>query len=68
MTSGVTHYKMMRLPEIEIGFPNGKVCCEFCRFCRKDRGSGIDRYECVLTWDLVSLREIGQNCPLKEVE
>lgn len=67
--NGVTWYKKMKVKgPIYAGFPNGKVSCENCYFCRKDRSSGIERHVCMLTNDFVLLREIGANCPLEEVE
>lgn len=67
--NGVTYYKIMQA-NIAVGFPQGFVKCKYCRFCVKDRNSGMDdRFSCLLTYEYIyNLNCVGEGCPLTEVE
>jgi len=65
---GVTHYKTYHA-DLFNNFPNGIKACKYCRFCVKDRDSGLDhRYFCLASYEyLYDTNTTGLNCPLKEV-
>ena len=60
---GVKYYTFGTI-KMEIGFPEDKICCRWCRFCRDEKT--VDRHWCRLTNDIlynISLR--GDKCPIK---
>jgi hypothetical protein len=67
--NGVTYYSQYHVDILQ-GFPEGRKACKYCRFCIKDRNSGMDsRFTCLLTWEyLYNLSHTGQNCPLIKIK
>lgn len=62
--NGVSHYaKGTGL--ISVYFPDGKICCNYCLFCRYE--DAYRRYSCRATseWLLTPFATVGDNCPLK---
>ena len=46
-------------------FPEGRVCCRCCRFCRLDKGFGT--YACALTEEYLEKPDLdgrGRQCPV----
>ena len=60
---GVTYYTRGRA-EFNVFFPEDKVVCKWCRFCRHDNGE--ERHVCRLTNEI--LYEVnktrGRECPI----
>ena len=51
--------------DVEIGFPENKVQCNYCMFCKYEES--YKRYSCRLTyeWLLDPMHRIGCKCPIK---
>ena len=67
---GVRYYKMME-GRVVIHFPQGKMKCKYCPFCQKDRTSGLDRFECLIThniFDSTDINSMDKDCFLKEIK
>lgn len=64
LKSGVTHYET-RYAIVPIHFPDGKIVCSGCRFCRSDEA--LRRFRCLLTDDILyrPVTETGARCPVR---
>lgn len=62
---GVTSYATL-VAIVPIHFPDGKIVCSGCRFCRSDEA--LKRYRCLLTDDILyhPITEIGDHCPIPD--
>lgn len=50
---------------VKVGFPEGKVCCQWCRFCKAE--TAMNRYKCLLTERMVYdpfYMGLPDGCPL----
>lgn len=65
LKSGVTHYET-RYAIVPIHFPDGKIVCSGCRFCRSDEA--LRRFRCLLTDDILyrPVTETGERCPIRQ--
>lgn len=61
--SGCTEYVVGRLI-YEAAFPEGRVCCDFCDFCRSENAG--TRFRCSMTAEILPFhnKSIGLRCPL----
>jgi hypothetical protein len=62
--NGVTSYTKATAT-MDIFFPDGKVCCNYCLLCRYEEA--YKRYSCRITneWLLSPFTGIGTSCPLQ---
>lgn len=66
-SGGVSFYARGVVP-VEVSFPEGDVCCEFCRLCIKDP-SAPWRKICFATGEIiVHIAMTGRACPLRMEE
>lgn len=63
----VAYYTLARCT-IEVGFPEDKTVCQWCRFCRNE--DSLRRWRCLLTGEylLYPFDSVGNECPLVLVE
>lgn len=53
------------IAKVDIYFPEGEICCQWCRFCRPD---DMGRYWCRLSNEMIynPKNGRGQDCPIEE--
>jgi hypothetical protein len=57
-------YYTVGVTDIEVYFPENRVCCQWCKFCKSDHG--LNRCRCLLTDELLVyvFEGRGNRCPL----
>lgn len=64
MKNGVGWYARGIVP-VPVSFPEGDVCCEFCRMCVRDPAAPWRRI-CFATGEIIiHMAMTGQSCPLE---
>lgn len=61
--SGVLYYTKAK-GEVEVNFPEDKVVCQWCPYCRNE--DSLRRWKCLLTGEYLvyPFVSIGNECPL----
>ena len=58
-------FYIIGMAQSHVYFPNGQICCRWCRYCRhKDTGQ-TRRTVCTMTYEpIVDIDARGRDCPL----